>query len=288
MSHADNLLVNLERLESHLDSIQGGSLTARDDLASVLQLLVHKGEGYDLIGKAFDELGIPPLLLPAFRDKDISRKYNGKDVHLAIRTANITDDTVLELDAMLDQEVIFHDSSVWSTDSSFGWRKVIANSRNKYGSHVDTAPPEWLKDLRYYPASNSDVMTLLLWSFGEALLGAITAHLAVHKQGVMLYKPRHDLNGISFQNGLLVADSKTVVTVAADFMVTQEYQGQRTILGGTYAKRAFILGLNALRQPIIAMGDPGKSLEDIEHQFITGISPDGLNRAQRRAQRKKS
>lgn len=282
----DDLLINLERLESHLDAVQDGSLTAKDDLASVLQLLVHKGEGYNLIDRAFVEIGIPPLELPAFSDKNIDRKYNGKDVHLAIRTTNITDSTVLTLDSMLDQEVIFHDSSVWSADSSFSWRKIIANSRNKYGSHVDLKPPEWLNDLRYYPASNADIMTLLLWSFGEALLGAITTHLANHGQGVMPYKPRHDLNGICFQNGLLVANSETVVTVATDCMVTQEYSGQRTILGGLYADRAFILGLDSLRRPTVIMGNPGKLLEDIEHEFITGRDPDGLNRAQRREQRR--
>ncbi|MDQ5913799.1 MAG: hypothetical protein QG623_418, partial [Patescibacteria group bacterium] len=35
------------------------------------------------------------------------------------------------------------------------------------------------------------------------------------------------------------------------------------------------------------IGQPDVALEDIEHQFITGFDPKGLNRAQRRAARRK-
>jgi hypothetical protein len=192
----------------------------------------------------------------------------------------------LPLSDMLDQEVIFHDNSVWPSKASLNWKTIIAKSRNKYGSHVDLAPPQWLNDLRYYPAANADVITLLLLSFGEALLEAATYHLASNGQSVMLHKARTSLNGICFQQGVLVADSATKVTADAHIMLTEEYSGQRTILGGVYADRAFILGLDASRRPVVAVGNPDEHLEDLEHKFLTGIDPIGLNRAQRRAMRK--
>jgi hypothetical protein len=286
MNYINELLVNLERLESHLDAIEDGSLTARDDLASVLQILVHPGDGYDLIGKALKEIGAPDLPMPAFSKHKISKKYNCNDVHLAIRAVNITSSHTLNLNDMLKQEVIYHDSSVWKTSSSLNWSQIIAKSRNKHGSHVDDKSPAWLKDLRYYPAANADIMTLLLWSFGEALLGSITNHLASNGQGVMPYVTRNSLNGISFQAGMLAAESATKITVAATMMATKEHVGNRTVLGGMYGNQAFILGLDNLRRPTAIIGQPNVPLEDIEHQFITGSDPTGLSRAERRASRK--
>jgi len=286
MSHLDNLLINLERLEEHLNSVKSGSLVAKDDLASVLHILVNNGEGYDLIKKTLEEISASDLNISAFKSQLISRKRDGLDIRLAIRTANITSSYKVALGEMLKQEVIYHDNSVWSAQSSLNWSQIIAKSRNKHGSHVDDGSIAWLKDLRYYPAANSDVLTLLLWSFGEALLEAITKHLVANGVDITIYHATHSLNGINFQTGMLTAESANDVRVAATVALTEDAHGNRTIFGGIYGDQAFILGVNSTRQTTATIGKPGVSLEDIEHEFITGQNPAQLNRAQRRAQRK--
>ena len=195
----DELQTVLERLEHHLDDIHLGSLTARDDLASVLQLLVGDGTGYRLIARAFDELGLRELAMPAFSKTTIDRTFKSENTHLAVRAINIADNRKLPLSQMVEQEVILHDGTVWNIEKSINWKRIISNARNNLGSHIGESQPAWLNDIKYYPASNADIITLLLMSFGEALLESITSQLGSSGQPVMTYIARHDLNGIVFQ-----------------------------------------------------------------------------------------
>ena len=288
MSKLDELEVNLERLEHHLNAVTDGSLTARDDLASVLQILTHSGEGYDLINKALAEQNLPTFTMPAHLNDAIVRTYDGKDVILAVRSINSDSSVQLPISNLLDQEAVFHDNSTWTSESSLTWKQIIAKSRNQRGSHVDDNPVQWLEDLRIYPIANADVMTFLLWSFGEALLEAVTYHLASNVDRFMVYERRKALNGVEIQIAHLLAIPPSSINVGAEIMVTDEYDGQRTIFGGVYNSTPFILGLNASRQLAVLRGNPGDNLEDLESHFILGNSGDGLNRAQRRAMRRKN
>jgi len=286
MSTLDELEVNLERLEHHLDAVHDGSLTARDDLASVLQILTHDSEGYDLINRALSEQGVPTFTMPGHMNVAIERTRGGKDVILGVRSINSDPTIQIPFPDLLAQEAIFHDNSTWPSSSSLTWRQVIAKSRNQHGSHVDDSPVQWLEDLRIYPAANADVMTFLLWSFGEALLESLTHHLGTHLDRFMPYERRKSLNGIEIQSAHLLSVPPTSIEVGADLMITSEYDGQRTVFGGLYNSIPFILGLNSSRQINVMRGNQGASLEDLESSFILGSAGDGLNRAQRREMRR--
>ncbi len=287
MSKLDELIVNLERLEAHLDAIFSGSLVARDDLASVLQILLHDGEGHDLINKAFDEQGLPQLSMAAHQQPQINRSRNSQPVILAIRAVNSDASTPQPLDDVLNQEAIFHDNSVWSSSSSLTWKQVIAKSRNQYGSHIDDEPVRWLEDLRIYPVANADAMTFLLWSIGEALLGSLSAHLASNGADMLSYQRRKSLNGIEIQEGHVLSVPPTSIQVGADLMITDEHRSQRTIFGGIYNSTPFLFGINKNRQVVALKGNQGDSLEDLESHFLLGSAGDGLNRATRRAMRRR-
>lgn len=286
MSIIDELEVNLERLEHHLDAVYSGSLIARDDLASVLQMLTHSGEGYALINKALAEQNLPMFNMPAHTNSAIARTHDGKNVILAVRSINSDPSIQMPFSDVLSQEAVFHDNSTWTSASSLTWAQIIAKSRNQHGAHVDNNPIQWLEDLRIYPIANADVMTFLLWSFGEALLEAITHHLASQINQFMLYERRKALNGVEIQLAHLLSVPPTSIEVGADVMVTDEYSGQRTVFGGVYNSIPFVMGLMPSRQIAMLRGDTGQNLEDLESHFILGSSGDRLNRAQRRAARR--
>lgn len=288
MSKFDELIENLERLETHLDAVYSGSLVVKDDLSSVLQILTHQGEGYDLINRAFIEQTVPPLYMTSHPQNQITRTRDNNAVILAIRAINNDDSNQKPIENVLAQEAVFHDNSIWPHTSSLTWKQVIAKSRNQHGSHVDDNPVQWLENLRIYPIANADVITFLLWSFGEALLEAITKHLNSNGHHVQVHKRRKALNGIEIQESHLVAVPPTSIFVGADIMLKSEHAGQRTIFGGVYNFIPFILGINPSRQIVFLWGKKDDNLEDLESHFLLGSAGDGLDRAARRKLRKKS
>ena len=80
-------------------------------------------------------------------------------------------------------------------EANCSWEALIRKVRNKFGGHVDSKPPAWLQDLRYYPVAGTDAVTFLLWSIGEAVLSATTQLL--HDEGVEIdvFQPKRPLLG---------------------------------------------------------------------------------------------
>lgn len=288
MSPTEELLLNMERLESHLDAINSGSQIARDELATVLQIMTHDGHGFDLINKSLNELGYSGLQMPGYQSDQTYRSYDGKDVALAIRPVNQDPLAVMALSDLLKQEAIYHDNSSWASNDSITWKQIIAHSRNNHGAHAGEDPKAWLEDLRIFPISDSDVMTFLLWSFGEALLEALTTHYATNGFGMMIHKRRTSLNGINLKDAHILHQPPTSIIAGTDLMITEESTRPRTLFGGMYNDTPFVVGMSALRRVNIIRGNKGNSIEDLESEFLFGNAGDNMNRYQRRQLKQRS
>jgi hypothetical protein len=283
MGKLEDLQHNLERLQEVLERVKEGSLTAKDDLAGTLNILLSPNKGFDLIKKAFNENGLQQVELPGFLEKEVEKERDGHSFVLSIRTANLENEHLIPLDSFLEQECVYHDGSEWTTKKEMTWMDIVKKSRNKFGSHVDDQPPKWLTTLRYYPAANADVMTLLLWSLGETLLDSLTRHLIANGIDIDPYERSTSLSGIEFQKSEFIKLGGTQYSAGALILVNEETGTKRTILGGILSNKPFILGLNARMQVELIIGSLDQSLEELESVFYQGTAALGMNRAQRRA-----
>lgn len=283
MSELEKLLVTLDRLEENLAAVKDGSLTGRDDLATTIHLLIGEGDGYDQIRKGFEETGMNLPSVSGFRDARLPTLIEGKNVALCLRTVNFDKSIQLPLPDVLNQVCVYHDGSVWNSAKELTWKDIVKKSRNKFASHIDEKPPAWLETLRYYPSANADVITLLLWSLGEALLEACTTSLSQGGVEAVPYAAVDNLHGISFQQGELLTFAPQQIKAGAYIKITTRTEKPRTILGGVYLERAFIIGVNEQLQVSCLIGDPGVSLESLESSFILGPQAPSMNRAARRA-----
>ena len=199
-SPIERAVETLERLRRHIGAIREGERTARDDLAVVLHLLVGSGPGYGVIQEAVEALGVSSPAIPAW-DADLPSEIDGSPVILGIRS--LTDDhtaLLLPLSDLLSQTCLRFAVPGMSPEANWSWEALIRKARNKFGGHVDGNPPAWLQDLRYYPVADTDAVTFLLWSIGEAVLAATTRLLHDHGVDIDVYQPDdHYLDGITLQ-----------------------------------------------------------------------------------------
>jgi hypothetical protein len=99
--------------------------------------------------------------------------------------------TDLPLTRFLQQECVRFAVPGFEPAQSWTWAEIVKKVRNKYGGHVDERPPQWLDELRFYPAADSDMLTLLFWSAGENLLTSATKQLNDHGIRVQPYTQRN-------------------------------------------------------------------------------------------------
>ena len=235
----------LDRLRRHLDAIRKGEATARDDLAVVLHLLVGAGDGYGVIQNAVDYLGVSPPDLAVW-GTEVPIQIDGAPVTLAIRSARHDEDAaVLSFPDALQEVCLRFAIPGVAPEANWSWEAVIRKVRNKFGGHLDGKPPVWLQDLRYYPVADTDAVTFLLWSIGEAILSATTHHLCDHGVDVVVFQPEDKyLNGISFEQGYVIQESETKLDVQAQLACERWASGRRrAVLGGRFADRPFIFGI---------------------------------------------
>ncbi len=261
----------LDRLRRHVDAVREGDRTARDDLAVILHLLVGSGDGYGVIQAAVDFLGVGPPSISAW-EADLPHEIDGTPVILGIRST--TDDEaapLAPLAELLGQTCLRYAVPGMEPEANWSWEALIRKVRNKFGGHVDTKPPAWLQDLRYYPVADTDAVTFLLWSIGEAVLSATTQLL--HDEGVEIdvFQPNDRyLDGVDMQQGYVIAESDTRLDVRAQLACERWVSDRRrAILGARFGDRPFIFGLEPDARLTLHLGEEGSSLRDLEAQFRT-------------------
>jgi hypothetical protein len=93
---------------------------------------------------------------------------------------------------------------------------IIRNVRNKYGGHVDEMSPTWLKELRYLPLANCDVVTFLLWACGESLFHSICFELAKNRLWGSVVRPStRYLGGICLSEAYVLQDASGLDMIAS-------------------------------------------------------------------------
>lgn len=285
-SPVERAVETLERLRRHVGAVRKGETTARDDLAVVLHLLVGSGAGYGVVEEAVNFLGVSFPSVAAW-DDDIPEEINGNPVILGIRS--LTDNEtapMLSLPDFLGQSCLRFAVPGMSPEANWSWEAIIRKTRNKFGGHVDSKPPAWLQDLRYYPVAGTDAVTFLLWSVGEVVLGATTRLLHDHDVDISVFQPDDRyLDGIALQQGYVIAESDTKLDVRALLTCERWASGRRRpILGARFADRPFIFGLEGDGRQVFKMEAPGSSLRELESDFRSTLGPRGRpNRAARRA-----
>ncbi len=290
-SPIERAVETLERLRRHVGAVRKGKTTARDDLAVVLHLLVGSGAGYGVVEGAVDSLGISLPSVAAW-DADIPAEIDGNPVILGIRS--LTDNEtgpLLSLPDFLDQSCLRFAVPGVSPEANWSWEAIIRKVRNKFGGHVDSEPPGWLQDLRYYPIAGTDAVTFLLWSVGEVVLSATTRLLHDHGVDIDVFQPDDRyLDGIAFEQGYVIAKSETKLDVRALLTCEQWASGRRRpILGARFGDRPFIFGLEGDGRQAFQIEAPGSSLRELERDFRSTIGPPGRsNRAARRAAAKRN
>lgn len=290
-SPIERAVETLDRLRRHVGAVRQGERTARDDLAVVLHLLVGSGAGYGVIQDAVESLGVSSPSIGAW-DVDIPAEIDGSPVILGIRS--LSDDQtapLLSLPDLLQQTCLRFAVPGVAPEANWSWEALIKKVRNKFGGHVDGKPPAWLQDLRYYPVADTDAVTFLLWSIGEAVLCATTRLLHDHGVDVDVFQPDdHYLDGIALQQGYVIAESDTKLDVRAQLSCERWASGRRrAILGARFNGRPFIFGLEGDARLTFQQGEPGSSLRGLERLFRSTVGPPGRpNRAARRAAAKRN
>lgn len=262
------LLDNLDRLRRHAESVRAGSLTARDDIAAVLTLLTGGGDGYGLLKRGFDALGLD-LPRTALWSKDIETEIDGRQVLLAIRTIADDGQATGSLLEHLDETCLRFAVPGFEPEASWSYSKLIKKVRNKFGSHADPKPPEWLRELRYYPAGDSDAVTLLLWSAAETTLTSATTALVQAGIDIETYRPAdHYLNGVEMTQAYVMGRPSEKLAVAARVKCATWASGsRRALVGAVFGDRAFVFGLEGDSRLAFKLGEPGSSVNDVVNEF---------------------
>jgi hypothetical protein len=282
VSSVERLAVVLDRLRRHLTDARDGATTARDDLAVDLQLLVGEGDGYGTLQRTYDQLQLPTPTVTGWAPDALPRTLNPDDANnrlvpltLALRAScpsSHSDVRQVPVSTVLKQECVRFSVPGFQPAESWTWGQIIKKVRNKYGGHVDPSPPRWLDELRYYPAADSDAITLLLWSAGDTLLRSVTAHLRQLGVDIQPFTPPgRYLGGIDLTVIYVLQDSDPL-DVRAELECEQWQAGfRRAIVGARFGNRPFIFGLEADGGLSISLGDENSSLRDFVKRFR--ISP---------------
>jgi len=276
-AEVDRLVENLDRLRTHVESVRALSTTARDDLASVLHTIVGDGRGYQLAERAFSELHVD-LPEVAMWGKGIAAQKDEFTVELGLRGSPAEAHLTGPLLEHLDETCLRFAVPGVQPEANWSYRDLIKKVRNNFGSHADGSPPQWLTDLRVYPAGDSDAVTFLLWRAGEVTLRALTAALNTASVDIDMYEPEDDyLDGIHLiEAAIMVSPDLTTVDM---HMRPASWKGRHpAIIGGQCSQGPVLAGLNSAGHPTLAQGEPGSSVEDLlERHRRQGLPKPGRN-----------
>jgi hypothetical protein len=292
---------NLDRLKRQLRDLKAGETSARDDVAVILQILVGDGGGYGIFHDLCEaeSLGEPtvrgwlndiPASFPAPGhfpasmnfDQEIS-DYHG-DVVLGIRPypAPHLSDTFVPLSDYLQQSCLrFEHPNAPATNWSYV--DVIKKVRNKFGSHVDPRPPQWLRELRYYPAADRDVVSLLMWSIGTTVHAAARNHIDMLMGGPATSAvPDYTIGAIDLSLAYVTSEGEDGWGQVSVLRARRPTPGVPIpIIGAVTHNRSLIFGLTGEGVFTVLEGEDGIGLDEALNRFR--VQPGVMNRDQRRA-----
>jgi hypothetical protein len=270
------LIENLGRLRTHVESVRIGSRTARDDLATVLHILVGgdgRDDGYGLILRAFDQVDLGPPLATAW-GYDVSDTIDGEPVLLALRGTPIEGPTTTLGNRLSETCLRF---AVPGTEPAANWcfLDLIKKVRNKFGSHVDRKPPKWLEELRFYPAGDTDAITYLLWRAAEEVLSSVTSALIASSHDVEPFQPTNRyLNGLDLTQAYVVGRLQEHLDVRAHLRCASwTSASRRAVIGGRFGESPFVFGLEADGRLVLTTGTNGSAVADLLRVFVTSGLP---------------
>jgi hypothetical protein len=275
------MLNNIERLRDQVDGVRQGSPTARDDMATVLHLLGGgdgNDDGYGLLKSGFDVLDLDPPRTKLW-GSTIDTERDGAPVVLGLRTyPHPSAGQVGSLDEHLCEECLRFAVKGFEPEANWSYLDVIKKVRNKFGSHVDRNPPRWLRELRYYPAADSDALTLLLSSAAETVLTSTTTSLIHAGLNVELHDPaNHYLDGIDLGEAYMWGSHGATVNGVARVNAEQWAVGYpRPLIGALFGDRAAIFGLTEDGELKFFYGQPGTSVHDAADEFKAQPPPSKL------------
>lgn len=281
----DRLVEVVERLATHVEIVHGGNVSARDDIANVLWLLIGEGDGYGLLWRVADQLDVEPPNVQCWPDDELPDTLDGMNVQFAIRATpppDIEGTVVRPLSVLLDQHCLRFAIPGLEPESSWSWKALVKKVRNKFGGHADEKPPRWLSELRYYPAANGDVVAFLMWVIGQATLVSVTAWMNAHGMPVPSCTRRRYFNGIELSGVFVLAEgSKFDVRSRVAFEVVVSGRRQ-TMIGGMFDDEPFLFSIEANGGPSLKVGEEGTTLRELHRQVQATPSPMPPNRKARR------
>lgn len=267
----ESLVENLDRLRRHAEAVRDLSPTARDDLAGVLHLLVGgdgDSDGYGLLRRAFGSLGLDTPIVAAW-GRDMEVELDGEPVILGLRAAPSAEGSPRPLPEHLDETCLRFALPGVEPEDNWTYADLIKKVRNKFASHVDRKPPRWLRELRYFPAGDSDVVTVLLLSIAETVLQATTTALfdAGIDVGVYELGDRY-LNGIELNQAYVLGRPAVRLDVRAELRCETWASGRRrALVGGMFGAEPFVFGLEGDARLCMQFGAAGTSLSDLTIEF---------------------
>lgn len=280
-SELDRLLDSLDRLRAHVEAVRALSPTARDDIATVLHVLVGGdggADGYGLVVRAFNELGLD-MPEAAGRSADIPETIEGEPVLLGMR-GTPTGERAMPLLDHLDETCLRFAVPGFEPMANWSYLDFVRKARNKFGSHVDKRPPKWLEELRFYPAGDADALTFLLWRAAEVTLTAVTDALVAAGVDAESYEPGDCyLNGIDLEQAYVLGRPGQPLDVRARVRCATWASGsRRPLVGALFDDEPFVFGLEADSRLTFTLGSRGQSVGELTQDFrLQGLPKVGRN-----------
>lgn len=169
------------RLRDHIERVDRGVLTATDDLAVVLRVLIAPGKGNRVIDRAIRALGLSTpeigISLPP-----MSRSAS---IRLSVGSIPISRPLALEVGSTIPVTKLAGRTFATTRTESWDWGTFISNYCNKWGgAHVDDAIPATLRLLECHSPANWSLPTYALrmaavavWEATQAALRDSLQHL---------------------------------------------------------------------------------------------------------------
>ena len=284
MDALGHLQLALRRLHAHLAHVRDGDSLAVLDLANILQMLVGDGKGHHLFVRGFNAAGVDlsAMELPGFVDDRLPTQIRNRNAKLIVRPTYEDPDRIdsigapgcalprtVTLKEFVRQERL-RSSGLWSQDFDLNLLSIIAKMRNRLTAHADEGNLDpWFSDTRFY-IGGLDVLGLILWSAGEALLEASARAMIAAGIAVPPYRRHRDLDGVEIGQIEFFDDLNATIFMS----IAQPRRYPRSVLGMAANGRGFMMGVG----PADSAGEstirvlPGRDFEnmrDLHARFVS-------------------
>lgn len=248
-----HLQLALRRLDAQLSHIRGGDPLAVLELATIMNLLVGDGKGQQLLVRGFKaaNLDLSTLALPGFQGEKLPTRIRGRSAKLIVRPSyedwgrgdvpNSPDCAIprmVPLKKFVRQERL-RSNGLWAQDFNLNLLNIIDRMRNRLAAHADDADLEpWFEDTRFY-VGGLDVLGLILWSAGEALIEATVTALTTGGVATPPYIRHRDIDGLEI--GQIEFFDDLNATIFMKIIEPRPYP--RPVLGMAAKGREFMMGV---------------------------------------------